>query len=580
MRQVSMCSLLHAHLFVTLGGAVILLLVQLVHGSSLHAKGRLEDGGILLVAAGVDLLTESLDVRQDALATDGVRLVLCGQGLLELEVLAWDGGGTGLTDKHVGSQMHVAVALVVWLHAGCALLWGTDVHLIELEARDGLVDGSENPGSGADTGGFQGQTELEEDVHQWVGEEGDWEDGCDELPGDGSDDGGDEGSQKSSVEELLGGVRDIEDVLAFAHLDIESGDTGDDEEAHGDADLAADHESWKVASLSTEEKFASLAGNWVVSTFILWELGDREESDLHTLEHTDDGHEDEEEDDGDSVWNSRPHGGLSIEESGEGDGHGVAQDGEGEEDAAPVEGILGTVAWCFLGLDFLAGDPDEEHLDEVTRVQKSGELDGEGDVEGEDGEVVVDVVKHAEGGIDLGVELSSHGGHEDHGDSGLEEDLDHDVWESEDLGIFERGTALVDGEDHEEDHELTSHEVSVEVVTPVGEGGALVAGWVGFDVEVAVDWWETDEGTLSSLHHVEPDEGRNHDDQGEGWVDLGRDLGLFVEDESADDDEREDEEYGGVHRLEELERIHGCLVGDELVMVVWFWIDFRCVELG
>ena len=53
----------------------------------------------------------------------------------------------------------------------------------------------------------------------------------DELPDDGGSNGGNEGSHEASVEEVLETVRDAEDVLSGADLDVEGADTCDEE--HG-----------------------------------------------------------------------------------------------------------------------------------------------------------------------------------------------------------------------------------------------------------------------------------------------------------------------------------------------------------
>ena len=141
-------------------------------------------------------------------------------------------------------------------------------------------------------------------------------------------------------------------------------------------------------------------------------------------------------------------------------------------------------------------------------MHDAGGLDGHGDVEGEDGEVVVDVVKHAVGGVDLGGELADHASQEDHGKTSDEEDLGDPGGEAPEGGAGDGSTGHVDEEDDEDDHELTAHEVAVEVVATVGNGRALVRELVGLGVNVILDGGKTDQGGLSALNHGEPDEER------------------------------------------------------------------------
>ena len=399
----------------------------------------------------------------------------------------------------VGEVVLVAVLL--------ALLGGSDVDLVALEVDGLLHDPGEDPGALADAGGLEGEADDEEDVGEGVGEEGDGEGRGDELPRDGCQDGGDDGAEDASVEEVLEGVGDAPEVL-LALGDGEGGDAGDDEEAGDDGKLTADHESGEVAALALEEEVAGLDGELGLAAFLLLDLGDGEEGDLHALEHTDDGHEDEEEDDGDSGGDTLPHGGLALEESGQGDGEGESEDADGEEDAAPEEDGLEAGAGSLLGLDGLAGELGDDHGDEVRDVHDAGGLDGHGDVEGEDGEVVVDVVKHAVGGVDLGGELADHASQEDHGETSDEEDLGDPGGEAPEFGAGDGSTGHVDKEDDEDDHELTAHEVAVEVVATVGNGRALVRELVGLGVNVILDGGKTDQGGLSALNHGEPDEER------------------------------------------------------------------------
>jgi len=159
----------------------------------------------------------------------------------------------------------------------------------------------------------------------------------------------------------------------------------------------------------------------------------------------------------------------------------------------------------------------------------------------ENHEVVVDVVKHHVGSIDLRSKLSDNNVLQDHSNTGSEEDGGNPVRKSKNFGSFKRSSAKSDGEVDEDNHELTSHEVSVKVVSLVSPSGDLVGDRVGFTVEFAVDRWKTDHGALSSLNHRHPDDERPHDDTGSGGVNIASELSVSSSDQRQNDDDGKDE---------------------------------------
>ena len=204
---------------------------------------------------------------------------------------------TGSTGK-LGEVVLVAVLLT--------LLGGSDVDLVTLKVDGLLHDPGKDPGTLADTGGLEGKADDQEDVGEGVGKEGDGKGRSNKLPRDGSHDGGDDGTEEAGVEEVLEGVADAPKV-GLTLGDGKSGHTSDDEEAGNNGKLTANHEAGKVAALALEEEVAGLESELGLATVLLLDLGDGEEGNLHTLEHTDDGHEDEEKDDGDASGNTLPH---------------------------------------------------------------------------------------------------------------------------------------------------------------------------------------------------------------------------------------------------------------------------------
>mmetsp|Transcript_10997 Transcript_10997/g.23061 ORF Transcript_10997/g.23061 Transcript_10997/m.23061 type:complete len:136 (-) Transcript_10997:383-790(-) len=129
-------------------------------------------------------------------------------------------------------------------------------------------------------------------------------------------------------------------------------------------------------------------------------------------------------------------------------------------------------------------------------------FDGHGGVEGEQGEVVVNEINHAMGGVHLSGKLSEYAREDDHSQSNIEENQLHSVGQAENIHFgIERVSALVNDEDDQENHELTAHQVAVQVVPPESKRGVLVRDRVGVFVEIRVDWWESDERSLLSLDH-------------------------------------------------------------------------------
>ena len=264
-------------------------------------------------------------------------------------------GDTGMA----GTDVEVLVMVLVLL--GSTFLRRTNIFLIALEASDLLVDGSYDPGTGDDAGPFQEEAEPQKDVRQGVRKDGDGKGRRNELPGDGTEDGGNEGAHEAGIEEILDGIRYAKDVLAGTGLHVECSDTGNDEETQSDTELAADHEGGKVASLALEEEVAGLLGEVVVALLVLGHLGNGEEGNLHGLEESDDGHEEEEQDDAGPVGDALPHGGLALKESLESYGQGKSKQSQGHGATEPEENVLGHVTRGFVGFNRLARELGNDH---------------------------------------------------------------------------------------------------------------------------------------------------------------------------------------------------------------------------
>jgi len=189
-------------------------------------------------------------------------------------------------------------------------------------------------------------------------------------------------------------------------------------------------------------------------------------------------------------------------------------------------------------------------------MKKSGELDGHGNPKGEKGKVVIGVVKHTKRGIDLRGQLSNVTGEKNHSKSGLKEDSLEPSGEIPDLGTSNGTSGNIDAENNEHNHELTSQQVSVEVISLVGDLGTLVSSGVRVGVKLGIDGNESDKGGLSSLYHGEPDDGSPKKTVSGSWVGIRRKVGLLGSDHSTDKNDREDQKDDRVGTLENLDRIH------------------------
>jgi len=197
-------------------------------------------------------------------------------------------------------------------------------------------------------------------------------------------------------------------------------------------------------------------GDGVVDKLLFGQVDDGEESDLHTLKHTDQAHQDEEHNDGNVRGNTGPHGGLAIKQGFQCDGEGKGQDDKGNKHAAPEEDILQTVARWFVGLDGLAGDLGEEDLDKIHGMNQADKLNSQRHVCCEEHEVRVDEVEHAVCCVHLSRQLSDHDGTQYHCHTGSKEDLSDVVIKIENTCTLNRRTAKVGNEDHQHNQELTT----------------------------------------------------------------------------------------------------------------------------
>ena len=140
----------------------------------------------------------------------------------------------------------------VGLAAGCTLLGGADVYLIVLELADVLEDACNDPGAVTDTGRLEAQSKDEKEVCERAVQEDMGKGRGGILPRDGGNDRGDDGAVETEVQELLGTVRDSEDVVALTRRDVQSRNRSDQEETSDDGELTSNHESGEVTPVAVE----------------------------------------------------------------------------------------------------------------------------------------------------------------------------------------------------------------------------------------------------------------------------------------------------------------------------------------
>ena len=230
-----------------------------------------------------------------------------------------------------------------------------------------------------------------------------------------------------------------------------------------------------------------------------------------------------------------------MEESNKGDGESEDKDTQRHEATSEEEDVLQVGTGGFLAFDGLSGEGGDDDLNKVGGVNQSGEFDDHGDAECEVVGPVVEVVKHTVRGVDLRVQLTDHGGEEDHGQTTSEEDVDKSFRESPKGGVGGGSTGDVDGENDEDNHELTTHQVTVQSVTGVGQGAAFVGGLVRFTVQFAVDGSQTNKGGLATFDDGQPKACNPQTDESQDGVDIRGELGLTSEDQPHNGGDGEDQ---------------------------------------
>mmetsp|Transcript_22932 Transcript_22932/g.49944 ORF Transcript_22932/g.49944 Transcript_22932/m.49944 type:complete len:300 (+) Transcript_22932:152-1051(+) len=268
--------------------ALHFIVIEARQAINLELEGVFESFLLVVGDGRGNLGSEFLDVGDDVFATARIRFLHVGKRL-ESGRQVFGSDGTG--GKEGGQRKVVVGVEVIGMSLGSTFFGGSDVNFIVLESHGLALNPSEEPCSIADTGGLEKESGLEEYKDNRVTQESNGEAGCNQLPCDGSENGSGDGSHESQVEHLLDTIRDTKDVLVFTNNNVDSGDTGDNEEAKSDSHLATAHETGKILSSILEKAVASSQGHTGRSTFGLRKFGDSEKSDLHTFEKTDAAHQ-------------------------------------------------------------------------------------------------------------------------------------------------------------------------------------------------------------------------------------------------------------------------------------------------
>jgi hypothetical protein len=232
---------------------------------------------------------------------------------------------------------------------------------------------------------------------------------------------------------------------------------------------------------------------------------------------------------------------LSSEQRRQCDCKGKAQDTNGPDATGKEEEILERRLRWFVGFNGLLGKGRDDILDNVRCMDHATEFDAHAATEREVVDVVIEVVKHAVTSVDLRVQLSNHGGDENHVDTNAQKDGKDPLGKIPKCGSFDSTSGLVNSKDDKDDHELTTKKVAIKSITSVSDDGALVRNGVTFLVEFSVNRRQTNQSGLSSFNDTQPKNCKPQQAKCEGGVDLSRQGGLAGEDQTQDESNGEGE---------------------------------------
>mmetsp|Transcript_9210 Transcript_9210/g.14287 ORF Transcript_9210/g.14287 Transcript_9210/m.14287 type:complete len:349 (+) Transcript_9210:196-1242(+) len=232
---------------------------------------------------------------------------------------------------------------------GCAFFWSPNVDFIVLESHDRLVDHCKKPRTGTNPGSFQYQTKPQQNVHKGIRQKGHGKGRCDQLPRYRTKVGRDNGTEYSRVEKVLNRIRNTKNII-HAHLNVECRDAGNDKETKRHKHLSSNHKGGKVLSFPPKQEFtgASCHGMFF-SAFVLGKLRHGKKGNLHPLEHSHQGHEQEKNAHGYNLWNARPHICLSVKKCRERNGKGKTKNAKGPNDPSPKPKFAHKISRGFVG---------------------------------------------------------------------------------------------------------------------------------------------------------------------------------------------------------------------------------------
>lgn len=128
--------------------------------------------------------------------------------------------------------------------------------------------------------------------------------------------------------------------------------------------------------------------------------------------------------------------------------------------------------------------------------------------------------------------------------------------------MFDGSSGTFDDKDNQDNHELTSEDVTVEVVTLVNNRRAPMRPLVRVLEKVFVDRSQTDDSALSSFDHGQPSNGSKENEHGKYRVHVVRSFRLLRVEETENDRDAKDKEDRRVYVLEHLDvRITSGCVG-------------------
>mmetsp|Transcript_4462 Transcript_4462/g.8237 ORF Transcript_4462/g.8237 Transcript_4462/m.8237 type:complete len:294 (-) Transcript_4462:1245-2126(-) len=236
------------------------------------------------------------------------------------------GHGTGLV--HVRSVASDGLnVFVVTKSLGGTFFGSANVHFVALKPFNLFVNGSQDPGTTANSSLFKEQADSQKDVDDWIIDKEHGKGRGNQTPRNRTDQCRNNRTQQTGVEQFLNRVRHSKNIFAaFIHADGRN--LGDKEHAGHHRQLASNHKCRQTTGVVIKQELTRLFGKVGLFAFGLGEFGDGKVGNLHGFQDTHDEQEGEKDDQGCTWWNGIPHFGLSREDGDHGNSEGHTENSQ------------------------------------------------------------------------------------------------------------------------------------------------------------------------------------------------------------------------------------------------------------